>query len=183
MIRELYLILFNRPLNISWLDYIYALVVAVTTWLFGDVLTSMGILTFMVILDFISGVMRAAQTGKVDSCKMARSAYKLVAYIMLVSMVHVLFVNYFGHHAFIADSPNMILRMNTFGYLVSHVVCAILILREVNSVLENLVASGLIPNRLAAWLARIFIHIREDLERRDIEKHLLMEDNDDCLEI
>jgi toxin secretion/phage lysis holin len=155
-----------KTFDLAWLDYAYAMILGIATWLFGDAAFSLGILLIVVIADFITGLLCAGRNGEIESSKMARTGYKLAAYVVLIAVLHIVLFHWLNNIPVLLDDPALMEGMVRLASFVPHVVAGILILREVNSILENLVAGNYIPESMANWLSKIFLKIREALEKK-----------------
>lgn len=151
-----------KPL--SPIEYIFSAIVGAVTWLYGDLTVGMGLLIFFTVADFITGLLKAGRNGEIESSKMAPTAYKLAAYIVLIATLHVFFNHYLPTIPGLESGTNLISpTMQTFFNLVPHFMIAILILRELNSNIENLAAGGYIPEAAAKWLGRILSRVGDTI--------------------
>lgn len=147
-----------KPLALK--NYIYSSFLAAFTWLYGDLAAGLGILIFITIADFITGLLKAGKNGKVESKRMANTAYKLVAYLILIATIHVLFSHYFPSIPGLDPGTRLFPESLVLWFnIVPHLVIAILILREVNSIIENLDEAGFISHEVATFLGKIFSRV------------------------
>lgn len=147
-------------------EYLTGLTIAIVSWLFGDLAYGVGVLLFLTVIDFITGLLKAGRDGQVESTKMARTAYKVTAYVVLIAALHVFFTHYLALVPGLEPGTKLIGPSLLFFFsLVPHFVTMVLVLREVNSIVENLAEAGLIPKPMATSLSKIFVRIREIVEK------------------
>lgn len=140
------------------------------SWLYGDLTIGLGILIFITFADFITGLLRAGRNGEIESAKMSRTALKLAAYTVLIAVLHVFFNHYLVTIPGIEPDSSLITpTMLGLFNIVPHFVIAILVLRELNSNIENLAQGGYIPPATAKWLGRILSRVGDSIQSKQDE--------------
>lgn len=147
-------------------EYLTGLTVGIISWLFGDLAYGVGVLIFLTVIDFITGLLKAGSDGAVESTKMARTGYKLAGYVVLIAALNLFFGGYLPTVPGLEPETKLIGPGLLFFFnLVPHFVTMVLNLREINSIVENLAQAGLIPKGMATWLGKIFVRVREFTEK------------------
>jgi len=142
--------------------------IASFTWVYGGTGFVLGVILIFTLADFLTGIIKAAMNGEVESSKVMRTVYKLAGYSILLAVLHILFVRY------MPTIPSLAYEDQNFfpdallvsGSVIPHIVGAMIAIREVMSIIENLSAAGILPASTVMFLGRIFKKIADNLERK-----------------
>lgn len=157
--------LYYAPMR-SW-EYCLGFIAGIISWLYGDLTIGFGILVFITFADFVTGLLKAGREGDIKSTKMSRTGYKLAAYAILIAILHVFFNHYLPIIPGIEPQTSLFPpTMLKFYNLVPHFVIAILVLRELNSNVENLIRGGYIPEATARWLGKILSRVGDSIQKK-----------------
>lgn len=132
--------------------------IASFTWVYGGTGFVLGVILIFTVADFVTGIIKAAMNGEVESAKVMRTVYKIVGYCILLAVLHILFVRYMPTIPSLAHADQQFFpdAMLVSGSVIPHIVGAMIAIREVMSIIENLSAAGILPKSVVAFLSRIF---------------------------
>lgn len=142
---------------------VFTALVASFTWVYGGTGFVLGVILIFTVADFLTGIIKAAMNGEVESAKVMRTVYKLAGYSILLAVLHILFVRY------LPTIPSLVHEGQTFfpdallvsGSVIPHIIGAMIAIREVMSIIENLSIAGILPNSVVVYLGRIFKRIEK----------------------
>lgn len=149
----------------GWPYSILIFISGIATWMFGDLTSGMIVLIVLTAIDFCTGLLKAGRNGKIVSNKFMKTVYKFIAYVLLIFALHVFFFHYIPHiPSFEPDKTLFSNVMVVWFNLVPHLILAILNLREMSSIIENLAEAGYLPRTAALMLSKVFTRVSVYIE-------------------
>lgn len=144
--------------------------IASFTWVYGGTGFVLGIILLFTLADFLTGIIKASIKGEVESSKVMRTVHKLVGYSILLAVLHILFVRYLPTIPSLAYADQKFFpdALLVSGSVIPHIVGAMIAIREVMSVIENLSVAGILPKSVIILLGKIFKKVADsDSNRKD----------------
>jgi len=139
---------------------------AVFVWLFGDLQFTVLLVSVMVFFDLVTGVVQSFVRGSFESKILLKTAWKLLGYGILLSMLHLIFIRYLPEVC-VPGNPDVHVMpevltepLKVFPFIIA----ILIVLRESASIIENLVKARILPKALARRIGRVFKSVRDTLE-------------------
>jgi len=144
---------------------------AVFLFLFGDLRFTMLLIVIIALFDLATGVLQSIVRGEFESRVLLKTAWKILGYAILISMLHLIFIIYLPGCE-IPGKPGSSILPETLTEplkILPFIVAFLILLREGASIVENLVKAKILPRSIARRIGRVFKSVRETLEADDAQ--------------
>jgi len=135
-------------------------------FLFGDLRFTMLMIVIISLFDLVTGIIQSFVRGTFESKVLLKTAWKVLGYAILISMLHLLFIVYLPGCE-VPGKPGMSILPVTVTEplkIFPFIIAILIMFREGASIIENLVKAKILPRGLANRIGRVFKSVRETLE-------------------